>query len=474
MTRIQAKPLDLTKPVTIDKELVKQLESDLRRMTKIYKAIPTEEIKRNYSGDFDLEDQKRTDFIFNEARQLFEVFRENLEGLVTQQALNSPRKDWDWADEALRGKLGTLLYELGLSTLFPSQWDERGGYRSPNLAWRGILKTKRDNNIRRYQKAALSFFEYLNEWIDYKSKTGQPTTKPIAIETTNVAGFPVIIHRRGEDQFSRKEGWAQSAEKALNDYLPRLHEVAAMLKKAGFGKAIRDMTLDIDLGEEEGSRQAAGSYSKWNDKLTLHPWGFVVDHDLGVVIHEIGHRFWYKNVPPKARDEWEALLKPNKVTEQAVDVWVDALRKGGFSEERPSSSTDRKKILKDLVQHYADDPLMVEQVKIMEDMHPSSTDNLLVIRDVLKDVVGQNFSLEKISDYANTNPVEAFAEAFRFYVVKGPGYLKPWTRQFFREISRTGGAQLRAAMDSETRAQVVAVLRAVANQISGQGGRQKS
>ena len=51
---------------------------------------------------------------------------------------------------------------------------------------------------------------------------------------------------------------------------------------------------------------------------------------------------------------------------------------------------------------------------------------------------GKEIPIEHITNYGNTNAEEAFAEAFKLYIVRGPGKLGEWTRWFFREIVRTG------------------------------------
>ena len=48
----------------------------------------------------------------------------------------------------------------------------------------------------------------------------------------------------------------------------------------------------------------------------------------------------------------------------------------------------------------------------------------------------------RTDDYGATNPVEAFAEVFRLYVLHGPRAVGPWTRALFREVVRGAGAPL--------------------------------
>lgn len=50
--------------------------------------------------------------------------------------------------------------------------------------------------------------------------------------------------------------------------------------------------------------------------------------------------------------------------------------------------------------------------------------------------------VEDISDYANENAEEAFAEVFMLWLSKGPGALGPWTQDLFKRVCRTGGGKL--------------------------------
>ena len=50
--------------------------------------------------------------------------------------------------------------------------------------------------------------------------------------------------------------------------------------------------------------------------------------------------------------------------------------------------------------------------------------------------------VEDISDYANENAEEAFAEVFMLWNSKGPNALGPWTQDIFKRVCRTGGGKL--------------------------------
>ena len=50
--------------------------------------------------------------------------------------------------------------------------------------------------------------------------------------------------------------------------------------------------------------------------------------------------------------------------------------------------------------------------------------------------------VEDISDYANENAEEAFAEVFMIWISKGPGAVGPWTQDIFKRVCRTGGGKL--------------------------------
>jgi len=62
---------------------------------------------------------------------------------------------------------------------------------------------------------------------------------------------------------------------------------------------------------------------------------------------------------------------------------------------------------------------MVEELPLIR----VETDEFL--RRVMDRMQHMRIQLETISDYANTSAVEAYAEAFRIYVDKGPNALGP-------------------------------------------------
>jgi hypothetical protein len=63
--------------------------------------------------------------------------------------------------------------------------------------------------------------------------------------------------------------------------------------------------------------------------------------------------------------------------------------------------------------------------------------------DAFKDDIDTWIDLEFTSEYGKTAPNEAFAEVFRKWVGGRKNELGPWTRQFFKDIVRTGGANIR-------------------------------
>jgi hypothetical protein len=66
--------------------------------------------------------------------------------------------------------------------------------------------------------------------------------------------------------------------------------------------------------------------------------------------------------------------------------------------------------------------------------------------------------VEDISDYANENAEEAFAEVFMLWLSKGPGALGPWTQDLFKRVCRTGGGKLaRVCLAAVQRAMLIPV-----------------
>jgi len=176
--------------------------------------------------------------------------------------------------------------------------------------------------------------------------------------------------------------------KLTEEYAPkRLHAIYGLIQRTVkvvekyFPQAVDGLHIDVafnshvpDVWRGEWAPSALfkgmvwrGLYDVEVDVLWLLAGNIEAGQRLSrVLAHEIGHRFYYRNLSDKGRQAWE---------------------------------------------RHIDAPYFLARTR-----------------------------REYLTNYALLSPVEAFAEAFSFYIVEGPNYLGPETRAFFEEISRTGGA----------------------------------
>jgi hypothetical protein len=95
-----------------------------------------------------------------------------------------------------------------------------------------------------------------------------------------------------------------------------------------------------------------------------------------------------------------------------------------------------------MIEKLEDNPETIAIYKTLHSSIPFAKDKKLLLQRYEDRWAGKYIPLEHISDYGRTNAEEAFAEAFKLYILFGPKKLKPWTLWFFKEIVRTGGASI--------------------------------
>lgn len=408
----------------LDLALAKQLEKDLRVLTKIYRDIPTDDSP---------EALKR----FREARKIFSTYANNLEQTVYKKILGLKDEEGQksWHANDLRSKAWTFIIDIGDSSNFPTSWSYRTE-EYEDAPWE--LKSgrnNRDKNIRRYQKAAREFFVSLREYAEREG--GLKMQDPY--ETTDIAGFRVVIHNKNRYDNDYNE-------KSLRETLSRLHDFKKQIKRAGFDRFFDDLQVHVSFDNSGKGSFTAGAYEPKTDKLTLYPLGLTRTGDT--FIHEFGHRFYFQNLSINARKVWEQVIgdKITHVSDRAVDLWVDKYL-APFHKKTGGYLPDRRE-MEALVKRSDEDEVMKAQLAYLADHNPTYTDELEKIRKHHKRNVGDKVMIEHITDYGAENPLEAFAEAFKLYVMKGPGRLGPWTRQFFKDISRSGGARIRSKTEA--------------------------
>lgn len=413
----------------IDQGALDKWVRDLKVMTRIYRAVP---VSIEWDDSVGLE---RAYEQFREAERLFRVFRNGFEEWVYKVILPKLDKEEAYLVKELRSSTWTFLSALG--NLFPTVWDGRDSHNvtyNPSLS---ELKAKREGNIKRYQVAFTKVYKQLTEYIASKGGT---MVRYDAVDHLEVAGVPVTIENLGRDE--REDGERDYVTEPLNLLGKYLNGV----KRAGFGVALEG-GFSVTFNFVPGHFETAGMYTPSTDKLIVYPLGMVGEHDGHTLIHEIGHRFWFKCLPGQGRALWEKILSDRGVTITEKDV---------------------EHFYHVVVQKIPDDPKFMDTEDVLRLALPAARGEgeELKFRELaevhfwslfkgynepfdpddylrrLKFKEGELVQVEEVSDYGDTDPVEGFAEVFRLWVTKGPRAIKPFTRELFVQICRAGGARV--------------------------------
>jgi len=286
----------------LDLDQIRQWRSDLRHMTKIYKALPwpgpegpTPEIRRQWV----------------EARRLFASFQENLQGYFAQFP--------EWAQRPG----GKALHSIGVPTLFGS---------GTRFTWEidPRAKDSRNAKARYYQRNFRELFKMLDDSLQSPVPLDVKFTAPT--EQLRVGPATVVIHNegRGEGALGKpiSPGRGSLNEEALQEVLGILSGVFQKIKRAGFGKALAGLTIHIRF---KGRSNAAQSYNYMNDSIEIHGvW--MEGADTGNLTHEIGHRFWYRTLTNNARAYWTEMVKSREIkttdygATNAIEGFAEAFR----------------------------------------------------------------------------------------------------------------------------------------------------
>jgi len=404
---------------------IKQLnkwDTDLSKMTKNYKMLKADD-----------NDVKR----FLMFKKAFLVFHNNFEKWVYRNILdNNKSKSESYYQKEVRSTAWKFMSDIGTYGLFPESYDyeSKKHINAPHLLDSDYRGNSRKQNITRYQRSWRQFKEAFTDLIKYEAEKIDEV-KPD--EIVNVDKVNILIKNRDKD-------WS---DKYVKSFMKHVRKATQAINKAGLGKSIRDLSIELNFNPTDISGLpaglTAGAYRKEDDTLYILPLGLRDKLSDSTLIHEIGHRYWFKYVPSRAKKAWE-----DKINSQMITVKADHIKKffdefydkeygfpyrRGFEKEVKRITDPTLKIVYSYLGQHT--PIFkVEDGKDEKQMY---------MEFMMEHHKGEQVPLEWITDYGRTNPAEAFAEAFKLWVGGVKGKLGPWTRAFFKEIVSTGGANIR-------------------------------
>ena len=408
---------------------LKELEgwkSDLRKMTKIYKSVEAENTPKAVKK-------------FKEGMKLFGTFRENWERWYTQFIKKKfvPGEDNTESIYSKEARVKGWQAEMAINNIFPDDYNDGKFTPRPDLLDypRYDKGDTRKNKIIRYQKAFKHAFKAIEELIKYQFELVTPDSR----DQINVAGINLLI-----TQDKDTSDWAKKKLKLFIDTLPK---AVKAIKAAGFKDSLKGLTVKLRLTDRPGhGGDKGGEYISYEDTLALYTWGMADKQKaLHTLVHEIGHRFYRRSLPKKAQDAWSSAIwkKFIHVEKHHVEAFFRKYIEGKFPPkwDDPNEFTDIKKPernkLTDLVKKNENDPntKAVYQYLVQTISWSTSLKELLSYE-------GERIHIEFITDYARKNTEEAFCEAFALWV-GARGKLGEWTRDFFKEVVRSGGANIK-------------------------------
>jgi hypothetical protein len=403
---------------------IEKWKSDLRKMTKIYKSIPSE-------------DTPKAKKMFKEARKLFVIFRINWEKWYTQfikdRYIDGQSNKEDYYSKEAR--VTSWQAEMAIGSLFPNRWDYKTK-KDVDAPWEldsGYRKgDTRKNKIIVYQKAFKKAFDSIEELIKYRFEYVSANK----IDQINVAGVNVII--------TTDQDTGDYTRKGIKMFIDILPEAVKRIKKSGFGQSLKGLTVKLKM--ESGNRgdgSTAGEYFSYDDTLAIYKWGLTGKTDaLRVLVHEMGHRY-FKRLSKKAQDAWGDAIHNSFINIESKDIkkFIDNyIGKYPKNDEGKWSikKADRIAIEKEIKNNERNPDTRAKMLFMIRNNH-----GLYTTEDRLRDEFeGERIHREMISDYARKNTEEAFCEAFAFWVIK-PNHLGSWTKSFFKEIVRSGGMDIK-------------------------------
>jgi hypothetical protein len=279
-------------------------------------------------------------------------------------------------------------------------------------------------------------------------------------------------------QVSRHEATPEMARSLAHD----LREAQGRMKRAGFHEAYKGgrVTLKKHAREHEAGRSPflaprfEARYMRDGRSADTVEWntnslGTLGEHEETVasIVHEFGHRHYYRNLPSRAVEGWDAeSARMVNVAREDVDKLADytarfasdAQRDGAtYSERLGTESAFSERVRA----HITNDPDLDPETRALytamvgvvgEDLesrltttwaHPGDRQHGLddVRKEMHRVLDGKPVPVHWTTQYGSTEPEEAYAEAFKLYVMRGPRALGPRTRKFFEHISSIRKAQ---------------------------------
>lgn len=377
-----------------------------------------------------------------------------LHGQVSKQTETNRHPDWEVAmrmdtawhriqnfrDQAETAK---ALFENLTSEKDPAAWGRRAKGK--------ITKTFKALEIATFELTAAK--EAKREYDERFTSSGlNPVT-----ETHSSKGVKYLLQLKN----------ATAEQKAqVNRALQSLESAVEQVRKVFPSAVERDLNVWVDYtpAEKRAKHRAAGGKKEFyaagyyqpyetglftlpgrdrermgKSEITVFTSGFRDRMPSDVMVHELGHRFYYQTMTPAERDEWRALVKERttKPTKADADALWDAIE---FKDETQfygnSEEFDQPRLLEELNRHGPLGRTAAGVIKQQYFSYKNATVDRQYVRELLNELVDHPIVDPYVTMYGGTNESEYFAEAFMHYIQGGPRNLPEWTQAIFERLTR--------------------------------------
>lgn len=302
---------------------------------------------------------------------------------------------------------------------------------------------KKIERVRHYgRKLVNKMEEWIELYIDGKISVGRKFT---------YKNFTVIP---GNPEWGRGQGSRDISptDKRMEEVYEMLTKVHAVLSKSEFSKVVEE-PIDIFV-TPRGKGLEAAHYHRGDDYILIRGLA-----DVGGIVHEFGHRHFYRVMSPRDRDAWENFYEGDKYVISKDDIglalnyvkmeleemeWGEVqnywIRKDGDS-EYPESYSVRDIVELALTKAVGAGTFpdrvkdeMIDWIPVVDTKYDSKDKIMDMLQDTWKsNLEGNQIMQTKISGYGDKSATEAYPEAFRRYVM-GEG-LDEKVEYMFRRVS---------------------------------------
>jgi len=228
-------------------------------------------------------------------------------------------------------------------------------------------------------------------------------------------------------------------DKRVKEFIKEVKSSIDLINKfPKFSQALKNLDLRYDSVDTYEQRYkgtlTAGYYMPSNDYIAIRTLGI----DEYTIIHEIGHRYYYKFLPEEYREIWETRLEKSyvaitpEVIKAIQDAFWTAYDKEGYEDENKFKYLGTE--MQNDILNYFEDSHMKDVFVSSEEVvgykfgipftfSSDATQKEKAIYSIdlyiklLKEE--ERVNMVQVSGYGNTNPREAYADCFAYYILEG-------------------------------------------------------